>query len=147
MYYLAVVETKQIESNIMRLEHIAINVENPVAMANWYCRNLGMKIARKGPAPVNAHFLSDEQENMMLEIYLNPPDTVPDYASMDPLLFHIAFMVDDVGEICRKLVDAGAKIVEDVTTTPEGDEFAILRDPWGVAIQFVKRAKPMLPND
>ena len=131
----------------MRLEHVAINVENPTAMAKWYCENLGMKIVRRGPAPVNMHFICDTQENMMLEIYLNPPDAVPDYASMNPLVFHIAFMVDDVSETCRKLVAAGAQIVEDVSTTPQGDEFAILRDPWGVPIQFVKRAEPMLSSD
>lgn len=128
----------------MRLEHIAINVENPVAMAQWYCKNLGMKIIRSGPAPANARFISDTEENVLLEIYNNPPDEVPDYASMNPLLFHIAFMVDDVREICRKLISAGAMIVNDVSKTPDGDEFAILRDPWGVAIQFVKRAEPML---
>ena len=131
----------------MRIEHIAINVEDPVAMANWYCENLGMKVVRKGSPPVNAHFICDAQENVMLEIYLNPPDDVPDYASMNPLVFHIAFMVDNVREICRRLITAGAKIVEDVSTTPQGDEFAILRDPWGVPIQFVRRAEPMLPND
>jgi len=131
----------------MRIEHIAINVEEPAAMAKWYCENLEMKILRKGPAPVNAHFISDSQENVMLEIYLNPPDAVPDYASMNPLVFHIAFMVDDVAGICRKLVAAGGTIAEDVTTTPQGDEFAILRDPWGVPIQFVKRAEPMLADD
>lgn len=130
----------------MRIEHIAINVDDPVAMAKWYCENLGMKIVRRGPAPVNAHFICDSQENVMLEIYLNPPDLVPDYASMNPLVFHIAFMVDDVAGFCRNLVAAGAEIVEDVTTTPQGDEFAILRDPWGVPIQFVRRAKPMLSN-
>lgn len=131
----------------MRIEHVAINVEDPVAMAKWYCENLGMKIVRRGPAPVNAHFICDSQENVMLEIYLNPPDAVPDYASMNPLVFHIAFMVDDLGSVCRKLVAAGARIVEDVSTTPQGDEFAILRDPWGVPIQFVRRAEPMLTND
>ncbi len=141
----------------MRIEHIAINVEDPVAMAEWYCENLGMKIVRQGPAPANAHFLSDAEGNVLLEIYHNPPDSVPDYASMDPLLFHIAFMVDDVEGICRKLVSAGATIVNDgsapgpkgtgVSTTPDGDEFAILRDPWGVSIQFVKRAKSMLSSD
>lgn len=131
----------------MRIEHIAINVEDPAAMAKWYCENLGMKILRKGPAPVNAHFICDSQENVMLEIYLNPPDAVPDYASMNPLVFHIAFMADDIAGTCGKLVAAGAEIVEDVTTTPQGDEFAILRDPWGVPIQFVKRAEPMLAND
>ncbi|GAI31566.1 unnamed protein product, partial [marine sediment metagenome] len=36
--------------------------------------------------------------------------------------------------------------VGDISVTPGGDEIAILRDPWGVAIQFVKRAEPMLPH-
>jgi len=63
----------------MRLEHVAINVEDPVRMAKWYCQNLGMKVIRKGPPPVNMHFISDAGGNMMLEIYHNPPDAVPDY--------------------------------------------------------------------
>jgi len=82
----------------------------------------------------------------MLEIYHNPPDAVPDYASMDPLLFHVAFMVGDVEAVREKLIAAGATPVGEVSTTPTGDEIAILRDPWGVAIQFVKRAEPMLPD-
>ena len=130
----------------IRLEHVAINVENPVGMAKWYCDNLGMKIVRKGPAPVNMHFISDAEANMMLEVYHNPPDAVPDYASMDPLMLHIAFMVDDVEGICRKLVAAGATVASEVTITDSGDELAMLRDPWGVPIQILKRAKPMLSN-
>jgi catechol 2,3-dioxygenase-like lactoylglutathione lyase family enzyme len=128
----------------IRLEHVAMNVEDPVQMAEWYCRNLGMKVVRKGPAPVNAHFICDAGANMMLEIYRNPPDAVPDYASMDPLLLHVAFMADDVKGLREKLIAAGATPVGDVSTTPAGDEIAMLRDPWGLAIQFVKRAEPML---
>ncbi len=135
-----------IKKNRIRLEHVAINVEDPVSMAKWYGRNLGMKLVRKGPPPVNMHFISDAGGNMMLEIYHNPPDAVPDYASMDPLLLHIAFMVDDVKGIREKLIAAGATAVGEVTITSSGDELAMLRDPWGVAIQFVKRAKPMLRN-
>jgi len=131
--------------NRIRLEHVAINVEDPAAMAKWYCENLGMKIVRKGPSPVNMRFISDAGGNMMLELYNNPPDAVPDYPSMDPLLLHIAFMVDDVNAICKKLIAAGATIAVDVNITPAGDELVILRDPWGVPIQFLKRAKPMLP--
>lgn len=134
------------EKNKIRFEHIAINVEDPVGMAKWYCQNLGMKIVRKGPAPVNAHFISDAGGNMIMEIYNNPPDAVPDYASMDPLLLHIAFMVDDVKGIREKLIAAGAQAVGDITVTPAGDELAMLRDPWGVAIQFVKRAEPMISD-
>ena len=130
----------------IRLEHVAINVENPVGMAKWYCKNLGMKIIRQGPAPVNMRFISDAGGNMMLEIYHNPPDAVPDYASMDPLMLHIAFMVDDMKGTCRKLVAAGATVASEITVTDSGDEIAMLRDPWGVSIQFVKRANPMLSH-
>jgi len=135
-----------VRKNRIRLEHVAINIEDPVSMAKWYGKNLGMKVVRKGPPPVNMHFISDAGGNMMLEIYHNPPDAVPDYASMDPLLLHIAFMVDDVKSIREKLITAGATAVGEVTVTSSGDELAMLRDPWGVAIQFVKRAKPMLQH-
>ncbi len=132
--------------NRVRLEHVAINVEDPAAMAEWYRENLDMKIIRKGEPPANMRFISDAGGNMMLEIYNNPPDAVPDYPSMDPLSLHIAFMVDDVKSITRKLIAAGATIAVDVNTTPAGDELVILRDPWGVPIQFLKRAEPMLSH-
>lgn len=132
------------KKNNIRLEHVALNVEDPVKMADWYCRNLGMKVVRQGPPPANARFVSDAGGNMMLELYRNPPDAVPDYASMDPLLLHVAFMVDDVARIREKLIAAGATPVGEVSITPSGDEIAMLRDPWGLAIQFVKRAEPML---
>jgi len=131
-------------ANRIRLEHVAINVEDPVEMAKWYCENLGMKIVRKGPPPVNMHFISDTGGNMMLEIYNNPPDAVPNYRSMNPLSLHIAFMVDDVEKTRRRLVAAGATIATDITVTDSGDKLVMLRDPWGVPIQLVKRAEPML---
>ncbi len=128
----------------VRLEHVALNVEDPSAMAKWYCDNLGMKVMREGPPPANARFIGDAGENMMLELYTNPPDQVPDYRSMNVLTMHIAFMVDDVVGIKSKLMNAGATIANDIEVTEGGDEILILRDPWGVPIQFLKRAKPML---
>ncbi len=134
-------------TNRIRLEHVAINVQDPVAMAKWYCENLGMKVVREGPPPANARFLSDSGSNMMLEIYHNPPDAVPDYASMNPLSLHIAFMVDDVQTLSQKLIAAGATVHQDAYTTDTGDQIVMLRDPWDVPIQFLKRAKPMLDFD
>ena len=133
--------------NRIRLEHVALNVQDPVAMAKWYCENVGTKVVREGPAPANARFLSDADGNMMLELYHNPPDAVPDYKSMDPLVLHIAFMVDDVQTLSRKLVAAGASVHQDVYKTDTGDQIVMLRDPWGVPIQFLTRAKPMLEFD
>ncbi|MBN2271621.1 MAG: VOC family protein [Sedimentisphaerales bacterium] len=128
----------------IRLEHVAINVPDPIAMTEWYCDNLGMKVKREGPPPVNMRFISDAGGNMMLELYNNPEGKVPDYKSMDPLSLHIAFHVDDVPAVRRRLLAAGATAHNDVETTPAGDVITMLRDPWGVPIQFLTRAEPML---
>lgn len=132
--------------NRIRFEHVGLNVADPVKAAQWYVDHLGMKILREGPAPANARFVSDADGSMMFEFYHNPPDAVPDYASMDPLVLHIAFFVDDVDAARTRLIAAGATGVGDATTTPTGDRIAMLRDPWGLAIQFVRRADPMLPH-
>ena len=138
------VERKAVQGNRVRLEHVGLNVADPVKAAQWYVDNLGMKILREGPAPIHARFLADTAGNMMLELYHNPPEAVPNYAAMDPLLLHVAFTVEDVEAIRSKLIAAGATAVDEVTTTPAGDKLAMLRDPWGLAIQFVRRANPML---
>jgi len=133
-------------TNRVRLEHVAMNVADPVKTAKWYVDNLGMKVLREGPPPINARFIADSAGNMMLELYHNPPDAVPNYAAMDPLLLHVAFMVDEVDALRTRLLAAGATAVDQVTVTPAGDKLAMLRDPWGLAIQLLHRADPMVPQ-
>jgi glyoxylase I family protein len=125
-------------------EHAAINVKDPIAMANWYCENLGMKIMFKGDWPGNARFVSDYDGNMMFELYNNSTVPIPDYASQDMLVFHFAFQVENVKEVCDRLIKAGAVWDKELSKAGNGDEIATLRDPWGIAIQFIKRAKPMI---
>jgi len=135
------------ERNAIHLEHVALNVADPAKMAQWYVENLDMKVLREGPPPVNGRFIADAGGNMMLELYTNPPDAVPDYASMDPLLLHVAFMVEDVDATRVRLIAAGATPAGEVEVTSGGDKIAMLRDPWGLAIQFVHRADPMLTHE
>ncbi len=139
-------EDSAIGAGIVRFEHLGLNVLDPVAAARWYANTLGMRIVREGPPPANARFLADRNGHMMLELYTNPPDAVPDYNSMDPLLLHVAFMVDDVDAVRQRLIAAGATAVGEADSTPAGDRIAILRDPWGLPIQFVRRAEPMLAS-
>jgi catechol 2,3-dioxygenase-like lactoylglutathione lyase family enzyme len=127
-----------------RPEHLAFNVTNPVAVAKWYCENLGMKIVRKSPPPATTHFIADSTGNMTLELYNNPRGPIPDYDSIHQISMHLAFSVDDPKEIRDRLLAAGAKIADDITAGPTGDQLLTLRDPWGLAIQFVHRASPML---
>ena len=127
-----------------RPEHIAFNVIDPATVAKWYCDHLGMKVFRKSPPPSNTHFIGDSAGNMLFELYNNSSAPVPSYDSLSHMALHLAFMVDDVKAIRDSLIAAGAKLVEDITVTPTGDQVLMLRDPWGLAIQFVKRISPML---
>jgi glyoxylase I family protein len=68
----------------MKIEHFAFNVSEPAAMAEWYCSNLGMTVKRKQPKAPHTHFLADSGGSVMIEIYNNPADQVPDYANMNP---------------------------------------------------------------
>lgn len=130
----------------MKIEHIALNVNDPVGLAAWYCKHLGMRVIREGPPPANARFLVDSARSTVLEIYSNASAPVPDYASMDPLTFHIAFCVDDVEAARNKLISAGATPEGEVAHTDSGDALAMLRDPWGLVIQLMQRAQPLMPE-
>jgi len=127
----------------MIVEHVAWSVEDPVACADWYVEHLGMRILRRGGEPAHARFLADGTGRLLLEIYRNPKVKVPDYRQMDPLLLHLAFTVEDVVRERDRLLEAGATVVDSFTRTDVGDEMAMLRDPWGLALQLMKRSRPM----
>jgi len=127
----------------MKLEHVAFNVKDPVAVAAWYNRHLGLVTVRQLAVSSHTHFLADDGGTVLLEIYNNPPDAVPPYADMDPLLFHLAFVSDDPERDKAALLSAGATLVSDQRLA-DGSRLVMLRDPWGVALQLCKRAVPML---
>jgi catechol 2,3-dioxygenase-like lactoylglutathione lyase family enzyme len=128
----------------MRIEHVALQVSDPAAIAQWYVEHLGCSVARSAPDAPFVHFLKDGAGASMLELYRSPKAPVPDYAGMDPSLVHLAFVSPDPQADRDRLVAAGASIVEALLQTPAGDELVMLRDPWGLALQLVKRAKPMI---
>jgi glyoxylase I family protein len=128
----------------VKIEHTAYQVEDPVALARWYVEHLGMTVKRAQPESPFGHFLADDGDAVMLEFYANPKVAVPDYRRMDPLVLHIAFSADDVAAARARLMAAGATPVGDVQQTDAGDVLAMLRDPWGLAVQLVQRRTPMI---
>jgi len=79
---------------------------------------------------VQTHFLADS-DSTVLEIYCNPPDKVPDYRNMDPLLFHLALASSGPDADGKRLVSAGAVFVGEIRF-PDGSHLVMLRDPWGL---------------
>lgn len=128
----------------MKIEHIGLQVPAPAAAAAWYVANLGFRVVRTAGPPGHAHFLADGTGETLLEIYNNPAVPVPDYASTDPLVIHIAVLVEDVPAAAEKLVVAGGTLDGEIGSSDAGDEFAMVRDPWGLTFQLMKRAKPLL---
>jgi glyoxylase I family protein len=129
---------------VLNVEHFACNVSDPVPMAAWYVEHLGMRIIRRMPTAPHIHFLADASGRVVIEIYSNAADPIPDYSAMHPLRFHLAFVADDPDGVRTALVAAGATFVDE-QTLPDGSRLLMLRDPWGLALQFVKRTTPLLP--
>ena len=127
----------------MEIEHVAMNVPDPVGMAGWYVEHLGMRVAFGMDEPPYTHFLADGPDHVLLEIYNNPTDPAPDYAGQNPLRFHIAFTVDDPAAERDRLTAAGATFVEDVHLD-DGSFLVMLRDPWGMPVQLCRRGRPMV---
>lgn len=118
----------------MKLEHVAIDVGEPEELITWWCDNLGFRRSAPGSA-----FIIDDSGIMGLEIYRTGETPVaPDYKKMDAMTLHIAFVSEDVKADADRLVAAGA-VLETLKLDVPSFHMAILRDPWGVAIQLCKR--------
>jgi glyoxylase I family protein len=129
---------------VLNVEHIACNVSDAVAMAAWYVEHLGMRVVRRVEAPPYIHFLADANGRVVIELYSNPVDPFPDYASMHPMRFHLAFAAPDPDAARAALVAAGATYVEEMLLA-DGSRLLMLRDPWGLPLQLCARVSPLLP--
>ena len=128
----------------MKIEHTAYQVSDPVSVAKWYITHLGMTLKRSQSESPFMHFVADEGDTVMLEFYNNPTIEVPNYRELHPFVFHLAFKTDDVSGTRARLLAAGATPEGEVTVSPAGDELTMLRDPWGLPLQFLKRKVPMI---
>jgi glyoxylase I family protein len=128
---------------IVTLEHIALNIPEPKAAASWYAKHLGLRMVRSIETAPFIHFLADDKGSL-IEVYHNPLGKVPDYAQMSPYTLHLAFSSGDIAADSDRLVAAGANRAGELETTAVGDQLLFLRDPWGVCIQLVKRAKAIV---
>ncbi len=127
----------------MKIEHFALNVEDPIAMVQWYIKHIGLKIVSQLKVAPFAAFLADDSGRVMIEIYKNPEDEIPPYRKMNPLLLHLAFVSESPELDKNNLLKSGATLDTEVHLE-DGSHLVMMRDPWGLAIQFCKRGTAML---
>lgn len=123
----------------MKLEHFALNVQDPLAVTAWWCKHLGFIVARQGPAPAFTTFLRDPETGLMVEIYRQESGAILDFKALNPLTVHVAFATSQAEADKARLVAAGAECVSDATLE-DGTRLLMLRDPFGLCIQFCQRA-------
>ncbi len=130
----------------MKMEHVGIQVQAPLEMAEWYCRNLGFRLLRQQAVSPFTAFLADSSGSVMIEIHYHPEVALPDHAKTDPLILHLAFDVgtETVEAAAERLQADGASLAKPLVVTATGDRLIMLRDPWGLAVQLVKRAERMI---
>ncbi len=121
-------------------EHMAINVPDRDRAERWYTEQLGLSVVRSVPGSMC--FLADPTGRVVLELYSNPAHPVMSFGQLHPLTFHVAFLVDDVAGEAERLVGAGASVVDPIKTV-NGDTMVMLRDPFGMGLQLMKRGQPM----
>lgn len=122
-----------------RFEHMAINVDDPQQVADWYVAHVGLKIVS---AKKNMIFVGDEGNHFMLELY-HKPEAKGRYSDLSHPSGHVAFAADDADAVANKMVEGGAKILKRFTN-PVGDTVINMQDPWGNNLQVIHRVKPKL---
>lgn len=128
----------------MKIEHLALNVKDPIGLVKWYCDNLGFSIVKGMDVPPFAHFIVDSSKHMLLEIFYLDDKEVTDFSSVDSASLHLGFSVEDIEVEYKELISAGAVVISEISLTESGDKIAMLRDPWGMPLQLLKRKTVMI---
>jgi catechol-2,3-dioxygenase len=121
--------------------HTGLNVKDKDTTAAWYEKHLNMKVVRSVPGAM--HFLADPTGRVILEIYSNDAAPVLDFQETHFLTLHLAVLTDNPKETEAKLLHAGAVTVDPYKVTSAGDELIMMRDPFGLGLQLIKRKEPM----
>lgn len=122
----------------MKFEHFAVNVEQPIEIANWYCEHLGLSLVFEQKESPFMRFLADETGRVIMELYNNPEAPIPHHVDNHPLVFHVAFETDNAEQEKARLLTVGATFFEEKKPA-ESTHLVMLRDPWGMPLQLCQR--------
>ena len=125
----------------MKFEHFAINVPDTRATVRWYQDNLGLRIARTRAEDPYTTFLADDTGRIIIELYSNTKATYPDWPTMHPLNFHIAFVSEDPIADAKRLVAAGGTPFSEETMPDDDGARPVGRVP------AVREARYAFPGD
>jgi len=124
-----------------RIHHVAIICSDYVTSKHFYVDTLGLKVVRETYREDRRSFKLDlevgDQYQLELFSFPNPPRRLSSPEACG--LRHVAFEVEDVQGIVRKLRDQGIDVepvrIDEVTSK----SFTFFRDPDGLPIEIYER--------
>lgn len=125
----------------MRYLHTMVRVSDLEASLAFYCEHLGLRELRRRESEKGRFTLvflaAPGQEEAQVELTYNwDPETYGGGRNFG----HLAYAVDDVYALCKRLADAGVTI----NRPPRDGRMAFVRSPDGISIELLQ-AGPALP--
>ncbi len=129
----------------MRYLHSMVRVNDLEASLEFFCGKFGLKEFRRYESEAgrftNVHLIAPGQEDVTLELTYNW-DPAPLGSARN--FGHLAYAVDDIYEICQRLMDNGVTI----NRPPRDGHMAFIRTPDNISIELLQagtRKEPAEP--
>ena len=128
----------------MKYLHTMVRVSDLDQSLDFYCNLLGLKEVRRKDVPQGRFTLvflaapGDEQAQVELTHNWDPED----YGG-GRNFGHLAYLVDDIYAVCRRMADGGVTI----NRPPRDGHMAIVRSPDGISIELLQKGDALPPEE
>lgn len=128
----------------MKYLHTMVRVSNLDESLDFYCRKLGLRELRRKESEKGRFTLvflaapGDEEAQLELTFNWDPED----YGEARNF-GHLAYAVDDIYAVCRKLKDSGVTI----NRPPRDGHMAFVRSPDNISIELLQRGDALPPAE
>lgn len=133
----------------MRYLHTMVRISDVDASLHFYCELLGLELvktieSKKGR--FTNYFLCTQCDKESYEATRSPALELtynwdPENYSGGRNFGHLAYRVDDIYSLCKKLMAAGVTI----NRPPRDGNMAFVRSPDGISIELLQEGEPLAP--
>ncbi|MEM7412920.1 MAG: VOC family protein [Myxococcota bacterium] len=130
----------------MKYLHTMVRVTDLEDSLEFYCEKLGLEEIRRVDVEAGRFtlvFLAAPGDNeAQVELTHNwDPDPSPLAGGRN--FGHLAYRVDDIYEVCQRLMDGGVT----VNRPPRDGHMAFVRSPDGISIELLQNGPPLSPQE
>jgi len=128
----------------MKYLHTMVRVSDLSQSLDFYCNKLGLREVRRYDNPENRFTLvmlaAPGDESAQIELTYNyDPETLSGGRNFG----HIAYEVDDIYDMCQRLMDSGVTI----NRPPRDGHMAFVRSPDGISIELLQKGEDLPPRE